>query len=429
MRSKTILIIGSGGREHALGWKLKQSPAVKKIYFAPGNAGTSQIGENVALNYNDLKGLLNFAKEKKVDLTVVGPEEPLVMGIVDLFKKHGLKIFGPSKKAAQIEGSKIFSKRFMKRFKIPTAKFKVFENYQVAKKYLHQSSFPQVIKADCLAAGKGVIVAKNLNEGLTALKIMMKEKKFGEAGKKVVIEDCLIGQEASIICLTDGQVIKPLLVAQDHKAIFDGDKGPNTGGMGAYAPAPIVNQKLIKEITVKVLKPTIRGMKKIGRPYQGVLYAGIMLTSAGLKVLEFNCRFGDPETQIQLIMLKSDLVKLIEAVMKIKLKNEKIVFYPGASVCVALASGGYPGHYEKGEEIHGLDKIKGKNLVVFHAGTTIKNNKVVTNGGRVLGITSYGKNIKEAIKKVYGVIGKKGVFFRKMAYRKDIGQKAFLKKI
>lgn len=317
MQSKIkVLIIGSGGREHALAWKIKQSRLVEKIYIAPGNAGTGRLGQNIDIKIDDLNGLLNFAKKEKIDLTVVGPEGPLVLGIVDLFQKNNLKIFGPNQKAAQLEGSKIFSKKFMKRFKIPTAKFKIFTDRRLAKKYLQTASFPLVIKADGLAGGKGVVVAKNYQQAVRALTA------------KVVIEECLVGQEVSIICLTDGKTILPLLPAQDHKAINDNDQGANTGGMGAYAPVPIVSSTLINEIKRKVLQPVIMGMSKINRPYQGVLYAGIMLTKNGPKVLEFNCRFGDPETQPQMRLLKSDLMELMLVCLQGSLKTKKINFYP-----------------------------------------------------------------------------------------------------
>ena len=406
-----VLIIGSGGREHALAWKIKQSKQVKKIYIAPGNAGTAQLGKNVDIKADDLIGLLNFAKKEKIDLTVVGPEEPLVLGIVDLFEKNNLKIFGPSQKAVQLEGSKIFAKKFMRRFKIPTAQFKVFNDLVKAKKYLKTVSFPIVVKADGLAAGKGVVVAKNFPEAKKALT------------RRVVIEECLIGQEVSIICLTDGKTIRILLPAQDHKAVGDNDLGPNTGGIGAYAPVPIVGPALINQIKKEILQPVITGMNQIGRPYQGVLYAGLMLTKAGPKVLEFNCRFGDPETQPQMMMLKSDLVKLILACIKGRLKNEPIDFYPGYSVGVVMASGGYPGNYQTGFPITGLPRNK-INLQTFHSGTKLEAGKVVTNGGRVLCVTTREKDLAGAIKAAYSQVKK--IKFRNKYYRHDIGRKGLL---
>lgn len=406
-----VLIIGSGGREHALAWKIKQSKQVKKIYLAPGNAGTTTLGENIEIKVNDLFGLLKFAKKERIDLTVVGPEEPLVLGIVDLFKKNNLTIFGPTKKAARLEGSKIFAKRFMKRFKIPTAKFKIFTDYRKAKEYLKIVSFPIVVKADGLAAGKGVVVAKNYQEAEKAL------------AERTIIEECLVGQEVSIICLTDSKTILPLLPAQDHKAVGDNDLGSNTGGMGAYTPVPIVNPTLINQIKKEILQPAIVGMNQIGRPYQGVLYAGLMLIKAGPKVLEFNCRFGDPENQPQMMLLKSDLVKLMLACSQGRLKNETIDFYPGYSVGVVVASGGYPGNYQTGFPLTGLPRNK-VNLQTFHSGTKLEAGKIVTNGGRVLCVTTRAVSLGGAIKAAYSQVKK--IKFRNKYYRSDIGQKGLV---
>jgi len=417
-----VLIVGSGGREHALAWKLGQSRKISQIFIAPGNAGTVQIGKNINIAAENVQSLLSFAQKEKIDLTVVGPEAPLALGIVDLFKKKNLLIFGPLKKAAQIEASKVFAKRFMKKFKIPTADFKAFSDYQKTKKYLKTCQFPQVLKADGLTAGKGVFVCKTLNEALKVLKEIMVEKKFGLAGNKLVIEECLLGQEVSVIGFTDGQTILPLLVAQDHKPIFDGDKGPNTGGMGAYAPTPLVNQKMMDQITNQILKPAVLGMKKIGRPYQGILYAGLMLTKQGPEVLEFNCRFGDPETQPQLMLLKSDLIDLILACIEGKLKNKKISWYPGYSVCVVLASKGYPDKYQKGYKIRGLPQRSLLTTQIFHASTKLVQNKIVTNGGRVLGVTSRAPTLKQAIEKAYLQVEK--INFKNKYYRTDIGAKA-----
>lgn len=400
-----VLIIGGGGREHALGWKVQQSPLVEKIYFAPGNAGTSQLGQNIEIKINDLSGLLRFAKNNKIDLTIVGPEIPLVLGIVDLFEKHNLTIFGPNKKASQLEGSKIFSKRFMKRFKIPTAEFKVFKHKIRARKYLKTVNFPVVVKADGLAGGKGVVVAENYHEAIKAL------------SDRVVIEECLVGQEVSVIALTDGKTVKVLLPAQDHKAVYDNDQGANTGGMGAYAPARMVNKKMMEQIKNQVFKPTIKGLKQMGIKYQGVLYAGLMLTKKGLKVLEFNCRFGDPETQPQMRLLKTDLVQLIKAVIEDRLGEQKLFFYPMDSVCVVMASKGYPGIYEAGFQISGLTKAP----VVFHSGTKSVKSKVVTNGGRVLSVTSRAKDLKTAIKIAYRTVDK--IQFKNRYFRTDIAKK------
>lgn len=418
-----ILIVGSGGREHALAWKISQSKRVKQIFIAPGNAGTDQIGQNVNIAADNLTSLSQFAQKEKIDFTIVGPETPLALGIVDLFEKNGLSIFGPSKKAAQIETSKVFAKRFMKKFKIPTSNFKIFSDYQQAEKYLKTRQFPQVLKADGLAAGKGVSVCWRLTEALEALKKIMIEKKFGSAGNRLIIEERLFGQEASVIAFTDGRTVLPLLAAQDHKPIFDDDKGPNTGGMGAYAPTPQIDEKLMKQITKKILKPTILGMKKIGCPYKGILYAGLMLTHEGPKVLEFNCRFGDPETQPQLMLLKSDLVDLLLACIEGKLKDKKINWYPGFSVCVIIASGGYPEKYQKGFEIKGLTRKARLDLQVFHAGTKLEKGKVVTNGGRVLGVTSRALTLKQAIEKAYSEVKK--IKFKNKYHRTDIGAKAF----
>ncbi|MDZ7586351.1 MAG: phosphoribosylamine--glycine ligase [Patescibacteria group bacterium] len=403
-----ILIIGSGGREHALAWKVRQSKLVEKIYMAPGNAGTSQLGQNVDIKVNDLKGLLKFAINNKIDLTIVGPEVPLVLGVVDLFAKHNLTIFGPNRKAAQLEGSKIFAKKFMKRFDIPTAEFKVFKNKVKARKYLQSVKFPLVIKADGLAEGKGVVLVNNYHEAIKAL------------GERVVIEECLVGEEVSVIALTDGKSIKVFLPAQDHKAIYNNDKGPNTGGMGAYAPAGVVDKKLMDEIVKRVFAPTFKGLKQMGIKYQGVLYAGLMLTKKGMKVLEFNCRFGDPETQPQMILLQTDLVQLIKAVIEGRLARQSLRFYTGASVCVVLASKGYPGSYKIGLPISGL----GKNLTVFHAGTKLINKRVVTNGGRVLGVTSREKDLKTAIKTAYREVDK--IMFKNKYFRTDIGKKGLI---
>lgn len=415
-----VLVIGSGGREHALVWKLNQSKEIKKLYCAPGNAGTYELAKNIPISANDLKGLLEFSQKEKIDLTVVGPEEPLALGIVDKFTKSGLEIFGPTRKAAQIEASKIFAKKFMKRFAIPTADFEVFDDYNRALSYLRSCSFPKVIKADGLAAGKGVSVCHSLTEAEEALKKMMLEKVFSGAGESVVIEEYLAGEEASILAFTDGETIIPMIPAQDHKPVFDGDKGPNTGGMGCYAPAPIVTPSLLQAITKQVLIPTIQGMKKIGRPYKGVLYAGLMIKGKGFKVLEFNCRFGDPETQVILPLLQSDLLEIIQSCLAGRLGEVQIKWEKGSCVCVVLASGGYPLKYEKGKEIIGCENLRREsNTVAFHAGTAIK---VVTNGGRVLGITSTAPTIKQAISKAYQSVKK--VSFEKMHYRIDIGAKA-----
>ncbi|MFH1386278.1 MAG: phosphoribosylamine--glycine ligase [bacterium] len=424
-----ILVIGSGGREHALVWKIAQSPLAEKIYCAPGNAGTAEYAENVALKAEDINGLLKFAKEKKIDLIVVGPEVPLVAGIADLFEKNGLKIFGPRAAAARIEGSKVFSKEFMIKYDIPTAKAGIFDKLADALAYIEQMGAPIVVKADGLAAGKGVIVAKTKKEAIDAVKLIMEQKEFGAAGDKVIIEECLVGEEASIIAFTDGRSIIPLASSQDHKRVFDKDEGPNTGGMGAYSPAPVVTDHLMSEIDVKVLKPFVQGMKNEGIDYKGVIYAGVMVTKQGPLVLEFNARFGDPETQPIMMRLKSDIVPIFEAIIEGKLDDRFIEWDERAAVCVVLAAGGYPGNYEKGIEINGLDKIDQlADVKVFHAGTrnegreTKDERRIVTAGGRVLGVTALGANIKFAIAKAYQAVNL--IHFKGMHYRKDIGKKA-----
>ncbi len=421
-----VLIIGSGGREHALGWKLKQSPQVKKIYFAPGNGGTEKIGENIKIAAEDIKKLLKFALTNEIDLTVVGPEAPLALGIVDVFLKKNLLIFGPTKKAALLESNKAWANKFMKKYHIPHPQSFIFSEYDKAVSFLKTYSGLVVVKASGLALGKGVVIPKNKKEAIEAVKKIMVKREFGEAGNKTVIQEKLDGQEISILAFTDGKTIIPLLAAQDHKRIFDQDKGPNTGGMGAYAPVPLVTKKLINEINTTILKPTILGMKKEGAPYKGVLYAGLMITKNGPKVLEYNCRFGDPEVQPLLMLLRNDLLPLILACVKGRLSKQKIAFKRGSSICVVLASKGYPGHYQKGKTIDGLNIKQNHDLQIFHAGTIQNNNQTLTSSGRVLGVTGYGKNLKEAIKKVYKIIGKNGVNFEGMQYRKDIAQKALL---
>lgn len=421
-----ILIIGSGGREHALGWKLKQSPQVEKIYFAPGNPGTKDIGENVSIETTDFKRLLKFAKEKKIDLTVVGPETPLVLGIADVFRKEKLNIIGPSKKASQIEGSKTFAKEIMKKYEIPTAEYSTFNDFDDAKKYLQKAKYPLVMKADGLSLGKGVVICKNRKEAENFLKQLMVDKIFGGSGEKIIIEECLYGQEISFMVITDGKDLLSFLPSQDHKRLSDNDRGPNTGGMGAYTPVPFVDKKLIKQIEKKIVVPTIKGMAKEGCLYEGILYPGLILTKDGPKVLEYNCRFGDPETQSLMMQLESDLLEIFLAQQKKQLKKKKLKFKKGFSVGVVLASDGYPGDYKKGEIIFGLDKIKDENVQIFHAGTKKLNQKIVTNGGRVLAVTASGAILKETIEKTYHVIGKKGIHFKGMQYRHDIGKKGLL---
>lgn len=418
-----VLVVGGGGREHALVWKIKQSPQVSKIYCAPGNAGIAQQATIVPIKANDLPGLLEFAFQEKIDLTVVGPEEPLTKGIVDLFESKALSIFGPSQKAAIIEGSKAFAKEMMKKYRIPTATYEVFEDRTEAIDYLHRQPAPIVVKADGLSAGKGVVVCKTVEEAIQSVEKIMVEKIFGEAGNRVVVEDCLVGEEASFIAFTDGKTILPMASSQDHKLIFDGDKGPNTGGMGAYSPAPVVTQGVYERIMGEILKPIIHGMAEEGRPYKGVLYAGIMICDGLPKALEFNARFGDPETQPVLMRMKGDIVSILKACMKGNLSQYEIEWDNRASVCVVMASKGYPGDYEKGNVIEGLKNVsRMEDVFVFHAGTAFKDEQVVTNGGRVLGVTGLGKDIPKAIETTYQAVKK--ISWDGVHYRRDIGLKA-----
>ncbi len=419
-----ILVVGSGGREHALVWKIAQSKLVDKIFCAPGNAGISQLAECIDIKADDIFGLLEFARKEKIDLTVVGPEVALSLGIVDEFEKAGLKIFGPNKKAANLEASKIFSKELMAKYKVSTANFKIFDSADEAKKYIEKIGAPCVVKADGLAAGKGVVVAKNVDEAKNAVTSMMQEKVFGDAGKKIIIEECLIGQEASILVITDSREVVALASAQDHKRVFDNDRGPNTGGMGAYSPAPIVTADILKEIMQKIVYRTIDGLVKEGVDYRGVLYAGVMLTKDGPKTLEFNARFGDPETEAILPRLKSDLVEVMLATIEGKLSRVRTLEWDSrACVCVICASSGYPGNYAKDKEINGLDQAaKLEDVVVFHAGTKKAGNKILTSGGRVLGVTGLGATIKEAIDKTYAAVNK--INFEGMHFRRDIGNRA-----
>jgi phosphoribosylamine--glycine ligase len=418
-----VLVVGSGGREHALVWKMSKSPRVKKLYCAPGNAGIEDIAELVDVQPGDLDGLARFARGERVDLTVVGPEVPLVAGIVDRFERDGLRVFGPSKRAAELEGSKVFAKNLMRKHGIPTADYQVFEDLDRATAHIEEQGAPIVVKADGLAAGKGVVVCKTVEDAVATVKSMLVDGAFGEAGKRVVVEECMVGEEASILALTDGKTIAPLASSQDHKAAYDGDKGPNTGGMGAYSPAPVVTESVMEQIVKEVLVPTVHAMGKADRPFKGVLYAGIMVTSQGPRVLEFNTRMGDPETQPLIMRLDTDLVDLFDAAVEEKLDEQELRWLDRASVCVVLASGGYPGAYEKGKPISGLEEAaKVPETMVFHAGTTRKGGQVVTAGGRVLGVTSLGTDVKQAIERAYQAVDK--ISWDGMQYRKDIGAKA-----
>ena len=421
-----VLIVGSGGREHALAWKASRSDLTSEIYVAPGNGGTALERDitNVEISAEDIDGLASFALKNKIDLTIVGPEVPLVLGITDEFKKKGLRCFGPSKDAARLEGSKDFMKDFLSRNNIPTALYKSFTDINLAKDYVKNHSIPVVIKADGLAAGKGVIIANSTEEAVEAIEQCMEDKEFGEAGSKVVIEEFLEGEEASFIVLTDGNVILPLASSQDHKARDDGDKGPNTGGMGAYSPAPVVTTNLHKKIMDEVIIPTIEGLNKEGMNYCGFLYAGLMIDkNKNIKVLEFNCRFGDPETQPILLRMKSDLINLCFEAAEGKLVESEIIWDERVSLGVVMAAGGYPNNYDKGFEISGLLEDETEDLKIFHAGTSLnKEDKVVTNGGRVLCVTALGSNTKEAKEKAYQRV--KSIKWEKAYFRRDIGYRA-----
>ncbi|RKY67955.1 MAG: phosphoribosylamine--glycine ligase [Candidatus Latescibacterota bacterium] len=420
-----VLVVGGGGREHSLVWKIAQSPKVKKIYAAPGNAGISQLAECIPTQPTQIDNLVDFAERYEIDLTVVGPEAPLVAGIVDRFQTRGLRIFGPSKQAARLEGSKAFAKELMREYGIPTAQFRVFNSPTKAISYIREKGAPIVVKADGLAAGKGSIVAMTEEEASEAVEKILVKRAFGEAGEKVVIEEYLQGEEASVLALTDGETIVPLVPSQDHKRALDGDQGPNTGGMGAYAPAPVITEKLMQQITREILQPTVKAMADRGVIYKGVLYAGLIMTAEGPKVLEFNCRFGDPETQAQLPLMKTDLVDLLLAICNRKLKDVPIQEEKKAAVCVVMASEGYPGAYEKGQEITGLKQAEEmEGVVVFHAGTKLERRKVVTNGGRVLGVTAVGDDISAAVSRAYQAVEK--IKFHGAHYRRDIAFRALV---
>jgi len=417
-----ILIIGSGGREHSLAWKISQSSRLEKLYCAPGNAGTMSIAENVPLGASDIQGLADFASNEKIDLTVVGPELPLILGIVDEFEKKGLKIFGPNKNAAELEGSKVFAKQFMERHKIPTAKFKVAESLEQAMEILKSEEFyfPLVVKADGLAAGKGAIVCRNLKRAEEAVNLIMVEKKFSDSGKRVVIEEFLKGREASFIVISDGVKVLPFVTTMDHKPVFDGDRGPNTGGMGAISPSPFIDQELFHEIVKTIVFPTITRMLEEGRKIKGVLYIGLMLTEQGPKVLEYNCRFGDPETQPQMLRMESDLVDVLLASVEENILEKEIQWSHQPAACVVVASGGYPIKYEKGKKIEGMEETaKFPGVFIFHAGTEFKDGEYYTSGGRVLGVCASEKTLEETMDKVYKAISR--IYFEAMHWRRDIG--------
>ena len=419
-----ILVIGGGGREHALVWKIAQSPLVTKLYCAPGNPGTASLAENLPIAADQLDKLLAFAYENKIDLTVVGPEQPLSLGIVDLFESHGLKVFGPSQKAAIIEGSKAFSKDLMKKYNVPTAAYGVFSDLTEAEDFINaHRALPSWSRPTAWRPAKGSSLPSTCEEALAAVRDMLSGNAFGSAGSRVVIEEFLTGEEASFLVITDGIKIVPLASAQDHKAIFDGDQGPNTGGMGAYSPAPVVTPAIHEKAMQQVIRPTVDGMAAEGRPYRGVLYAGLMVKDGEVKTLEFNARFGDPECQPLLMRMKSDIVPVLLAVANGDLANTNIEWHDKAAVCVVMASEGYPGDYRKGDVIQGLEQAAElDNLYVFHAGTAMKSGQCVTNGGRVLGVTALGTTVKDAIAGAYQ--GVKCITWPGVQYRSDIGQKA-----
>ena len=412
-----ILVVGGGGREHAICWKLSNEADVEKIYCAPGNAGISNVAECVSIGDSDIEALLQFAKENEIDLTIVGPEVPLVAGIVDEFEKENLKVFGPNKKCAQLEGSKAFSKDFMIRHNLPTAKYKEYTDLYKAIAEIDEFGYPVVIKADGLAAGKGVVIPENREDAIETLNEMMADHKFGHAGDKIVIEEFLTGVETSILAFVDNNTIVPMVSAKDHKKVFEGETGLNTGGMGTFSPSEIYTDELAKEIQEKILDKTLEGFKKDNLEYKGIIFVGLMITEEGPKVLEYNVRFGDPETQSVLFRLNTDLSKIMTAIIDNNLKNIEINYSKEEAICVMLTSGGYPEAYEKGKVITGLENLD-SDIVVFHSGTKFNGEDIVTNGGRVIGITAKGSSVKEASDKVYDNIKK--INFEGMHYRKDI---------
>ena len=423
-----ILVVGSGGREHAIAWKASQSNRVEKVFVAPGNAGTGQEKkvENIGIGATDIDALVKFAGQEDIGLTIIGPEAPLVEGITDAFNNAGLNCFGPTRGASQLEGSKVFTKDFLARYDIPTAEYDVFTEPEKAKAYILSRDIPMVVKADGLAAGKGVIIAQTRDEAIEAAEGMLSGKDFGEAGRRVVIEEYLKGEEASFIVMVDGEHILPLATSQDHKAVNNGDTGPNTGGMGAYSPAPVVTQEIYDRVMKEVIEPTVTGMAEEGYPYTGFLYAGLMIQADGTpKVLEYNCRFGDPETQPILIRLRSDLTEMCMAALERRLDRIKVEWDTRAALGVVMAAGGYPRSYGKGDPISGLPNEEKEGLKVFHAGTSLKDNQVVTNGGRVLCVTALGDTVGIAQEKAYDLA--KRISWKNVYYRTDIGYRAVLR--
>ncbi|MBQ6794917.1 MAG: phosphoribosylamine--glycine ligase [Clostridia bacterium] len=419
-----VLVVGGGGREHTIVWKLSQSPKVDKIYCAPGNAGIASLAECVAIKATDVDAMVDFAVKEKVDMVMVAPDDPLVLGMVDAMEAKGIRAFGPRANAAIIEGSKVFSKDLMKKYNIPTAKYEVFDNADAAIKYLQTAPIPTVIKAEGLALGKGVIIAMTLEEAEKAVHEMMEDKVFGNAGSRIVIEEFLSGPEVSVLAFTDGKTVKPMVSAQDHKRAYDNDEGLNTGGMGTFSPSRIYDEKMAEECMQNIFIPTVNAMNAEGRTFKGVLYFGLMATKDGVKVIEYNCRFGDPETQVVLPRLESDLYEIFDAIIDERLAEIDIKWRDGGAVCVVCASGGYPVKYESGFEITGIEDAEALgDITVFHAGTKAQDGKIVTAGGRVLGVTAVAESLDAAIKKAYEGVEK--VHFDKMHYRKDIGIKKY----
>lgn len=416
-----VLVIGGGGREHAILWKLAQSPKVTKLYCTPGNGGTDELAQNVPIGVHDFAALSQFVKDEEINLTVVGPEDPLLAGIVDHFSQRGLPIFGPSAQAAQIEGSKTFAKDLMKRHNIPTAAYESFTDYEEARAYLRTQGAPIVIKADGLAAGKGVVVAESLGEAEQSLAQMMQDGVFGAAGARVVIEECLRGEELTLLSFVDGETVKPMITSQDHKAAFDGDKGPNTGGMGTYAPVPQMSRALVEQIVETIVEPVAKAMVAEGYPFKGVLYTGLMITAQGPKVIEFNARFGDPETQVVLPLLDGDLLEIFQATINGTLADQKVAWKKESACCVVMAAPGYPGEYPKGAPIEDLPANDAE-TVIFHAGTKKTEEVLVTNGGRVLGVTGVGATLAQARETAYQAVAK--THFEGAHYRTDIADKA-----
>lgn len=415
-----VAVIGGGGREHTLAWKLSQSLNVEKLYAIPGSAAMAEIATCVSMPLSDLEGIANYCVQEGIDMIVVGPEVPLTEGLADICQAKGLAVFGPNKAAAQMEGSKVFAKNLMKKYHVPTAAYASFTDGEAAKQYIHEQGAPIVVKADGLAAGKGVVVAQTEEEAIDAVNAMMEDHIFGASGGRIVVEECMVGEEASLLTFVDGKTIVPMISAQDHKRIFDNDEGPNTGGMGAYAPAPVMTPALVKEVEDTILRPTIEGLRQEGITYQGCLYAGLMITAKGPKVVEFNCRFGDPETQAVLPLLDSDLAEIMYACTQGNLRPDMVQWKPASACCVIMASAGYPASSHKGDVIEGLDALD-QDAMVFHSGTAKKDGSYVTNGGRVLGVTAVAPTLQEAISKAYKNVH--AIHFDGQQVRSDIGAK------